>query len=309
MTARILVPLDMSDFGEHALPVAIGIARRIGGRVHAVHCYEPPLPAIHPAGVAPYDPQLDRVLRDEAASYLARVADRARQKCGVALRTELLSAPTVPTLVSYAADADIDLIVMTTHGRGGISRAWLGSVADALVRRTSVPVLLLRPREEEVVFACEPDTSHMVIPLDGSELSEGILAPAFAIARLSGARVTLLRVVQPEVRERTDVETEVRDARRYLDGLVAELPDANVDVAVEVHASPAIAILEYAAMRGADLIALATHGRGGWSRVALGSVADKVVRGTARPVLLYRPPVGGARELVNAGGVADMMRA
>jgi nucleotide-binding universal stress UspA family protein len=306
MAATILVPLDSSRFGEHALPVAVGIARRTGARLHLVHCFEPPLPPLYSGGGAAYDPQLDRMLRDEKAAYLARVADRVQRTCGVAVRTELLSPPTVPTLVSYASDAEVDLIVMTTHGRGGISRAWLGSVADALVRRTSVPVLLLRPRDEEVVITCEPQTSHMLIPLDGSELSEGILAPAIGLAQLSGAHVTLLQVIEPQ-QSSGDSAAERRAALSYLEGIAREhMSGLEVDVAVEEHESPAVAILEYAALHGADLIALATHGRGGWSRVALGSVADKVVRGTMMPVLLYRPPAVGAGVLAAAGGLAEM---
>ncbi|HEU5208662.1 MAG TPA: universal stress protein [Longimicrobiales bacterium] len=308
MAATILVPLDSSRFGEHALPVAVGIARRTGARVHVVHCHEPPLPPMYPVSGAPYDAQLDRTLREQEAAYLARVADRVLQTCGVAVRTDLLNAPTVPTLVSYATDAEVDLIVMTTHGRGGISRAWLGSVADALVRRTSVPVLLLRPRDEDVVMTCEPQTSHMLIPLDGSDLSEGILSPALALAQLSGARITLLQVMAPQPVD-SDARSERRAAQRYLESVARRVAaDIEIDIAVETHASPAVAILEYAGLHGADLIALATHGRGGWSRVTLGSVADKVVRGTMMPVLLYRPPAAGTRALETAGGIAEMIK-
>jgi len=309
MAATILVPLDNSRFGEHALPVAVGIARRTGARVHVVHCHEPPLPPMYPVSGAPYDPNLDRALRDQETGYLAKIADRVLQTCGIAVRTELLSAPTVPTLISYAADTEVDLIVMTTHGRGGISRAWLGSVADSVVRRTSVPVMLLRPRDEDVVLTCEPQTSHMLIPLDGSDLSEGILAPALAIAQLSGARITLLQVMPPNEDGTDAPEAERSSALRYLNDLAAQLPDdVDVSVAVEAHASPAVAILEYAALNGVDLVALATHGRGGWSRVAIGSVADKVVRGTMMPVLLYRPPADGSHALVDGGGLAEAVR-
>jgi len=309
MAATILVPLDNSRFGEHALPVAVGIARKTGARVHVVHCHEPPLPPMYPVSGAPYDANLDRALRDQEVGYLAKIADRVLQTCGVAVRTELLSAPTVPTLISYATDAGVDLIVMTTHGRGGISRAWLGSVADAVVRRTSVPVLLLRPRDEDIVLTCEPQTSHMLIPLDGSDLSEGILPPALAIAQLSGARITLLQVVPPKDDGIDVPEAERGLALRYLNDTAAVLPDdVDVGVAVEVHASPAVAILEYAALNGVDLVALATHGRGGWSRVRLGSVADKVVRGTMMPVLLYRPPADSPHALVDGNGLAEVMR-
>lgn len=310
MAATILVPLDSSAFGEHALPVAVGIARRTGARVHVVHCHEPPLPPMYPMGVAPYDPHLDRALREKEATYLAQIAERIIEKCGLAVRTELLSAPTVPTLVTYAAETDVDLIVMTTHGRGGISRAWLGSVADSLVRRTAVPVLLLRPREEEVEFECEPHMQHLLIPLDGSELSEGILAPALAIAQLSGARVSLVQVVQSENGSPQEAEAERLSGLRYLESIARDLlaRGVEVEVAAVTHSSPAVAILDYACQHGVDLIALATHGRGGWSRVALGSVADKVLRGTMMPVLLYRPPAVGS-QATETGPMSELARA
>jgi nucleotide-binding universal stress UspA family protein len=293
MAASILVPLDGSSFGEHALPIALGIAGRTGARVHLVHCHEPPLPPVYPLGPVAYDARLDRELRDQEASYLARIAGTCLTRCGVPVRTALLNAPAVPTLVAYAAEMAVDLIVMTTHGRGGISRAWLGSVADALVRRTSIPVLLLRPREGELVLECEPRTARMLVPLDGSLLSEGILDPAATLAQLSNARVTLLQTVLPERTTPGELEEERTCALRHLEGLAARLRTRGLqaDVAVVTHASPAMAILDYATQHGVEMIALATHGRGGWSRVALGSVADKVVRGTAMPVLLYRPPL------------------
>lgn len=292
MAASIMVPLDGSAFSEHALPVALGIARRTGARVHVVHCHEPPLPPLYPQGVGTYDEQLDRELRESEEKYLADVASKCMSRCGVAVRTQLLGCPTVASVIGHALETGIDLLVMTTHGRGGISRAWLGSVADAVVRRTSVPVLLLRPREEEVEFECEPQARHVLIPLDGSELSEGILEPAIALAQLSHARVTLLQAIGPARSAADDVAVAHTRASRHLADLAAEIRKTGleVEVAVVFHALPAVAILDYAASHDVDLIALATHGRGGWSRMALGSVADKVVRGTLTPVLLYRPP-------------------
>jgi nucleotide-binding universal stress UspA family protein len=172
-----------------------------------------------------------------------------------------------------------------------------------VVRRSAVPVLLLRPHDER---APQPlDCRHILVPLDGSPLAEGILPPAELLHRVFGARFTLLRVVGPLQVEAgvsgpavltqapAAVERAVAAARDYLETVAAHWRTAGaaVDIAVQVHSIPAVAILDYAATHGIDLVAMATHGRGGWSRVALGSVADKVMRGTLMPVLLYRPPV------------------
>ncbi len=284
MAGSILVPLDGSPFGENALPIAFGIARATGARVHLVHVHQQPLAPLYPEGVIPYDQTWDSNAREQEEEYLRSLANRAMEQAGVVTRTELLEGPTVSALAAYAQETGIDFVVMTTHGRGGISRAWLGSVADALVRRSSVPVLLIRPRDRAGEGEWEPDTSHVLIPLDGSDLAEGILEPALTLGALNNARYTLLQVVSPvpptsrpltEEQEQTTLELERQQAVTYLEGVAGQLRDRGllVETAVMTHTIAAVAILDYAAAHAVDLIALATHGRGGWSRVAVGSVA------------------------------------
>jgi nucleotide-binding universal stress UspA family protein len=301
MSVSILLPLDGSAFSEHALPAALELARRLGARLHLVQVHEPPatLAAEPDAGV---DTELGTSLRAREEEYLRTMANRCMERAGVVTRTELLEGPVATTLATYIHDVGSDLVVMTTHGRSGISRAWVGSVADAVVRRAAVPVLLLRPHDDREPEAL--DCQHVLVPLDGSPLAEGILPPVELLYRVFRTRVTLLRVVPPLQLEpaadgppvlsqsRAAIERAVASARDYLE-LVAStwrLAGVPVETAVEVHAIPAVAILDHAATHGIDTIAMATHGRGGWSRVALGSVADKVMRGTLMPVLLFRPP-------------------
>ena len=304
MAKTILVPLDGSTFAEHALPVASGLARASGGRLHLVQVHEVPVVPTSPDLLVPYDAQWDSALRQQEEEYLQSVANRVAERVGLQARTELLSGPAEMALATYAREMDIDLVVMTTHGRSGLSRMWLGSVADGVVRRSQVPVLLLRPSHAEVDYDEEYRPLHILCPLDGSELSRGIVEPAQSLGGLSGARYTLLRVTLPipllrpqfvvaagqadrlmeeeQARARTEVEQVAGPMRAR--GL-------HVETAVVSHGVPAVAILDYASTHAVDLIALATHGRGGWSRLALGSVADKVLRGSPMPVLIYRPPV------------------
>ena len=96
----------------------------------------------------------------------------------------------------HAIESDVDLVVMTTQGRGPVARFWLGSVADRLVRQMAIPMLFVRPWEVVVNPTQEPKFGCMLIPLDGSQLAEQILDPATAIAAATNAEVTLLRVVQ-----------------------------------------------------------------------------------------------------------------
>jgi nucleotide-binding universal stress UspA family protein len=217
----------------------------------------------------------------------------------------LLSGSTVPALCADAASCGADLVVMTTHGRGPLSRFWLGSVADGLVRQLSVPLLLVRPKEGPVDLDAEVRLRRFLIPLDGSAHAEAILEPALALGEASGAAYTLLRVVGPvpvvgyDVFGYAPAGTDValaeqlrQQAAAYLDRVAGRLCERGLEVRnhVVVNPSTAGAILTAADPRLADLVALETHGRGGPARLLLGSVADKVVRGAAAAVLVHRSP-------------------
>ena len=296
----ILVTIDGSAFSEYALPVALDIARRSRARVHVVQVHEAAMAVVQGGDVPVFDQTLDQMLRRQEEKYLLTLANRCEQR-GVRPRTELLDGPVSAAISRYAAEVGIDMIVMTTHGRGGISRAWVGSVADALVRRGPVPVLLVRPKQDQANWDRELQTRHILVPLDGSPLSESVLSHAVALGSLNRARYTLLRIVlplpflampgAPPVFNEEGARQSVADADVYLERVAGRLraEGVRVDVKAVMHSVPAQGILDYAACNAVDAIVMATHGRGGWSRVALGSVADKVMRGTMMPVMLYRP--------------------
>jgi nucleotide-binding universal stress UspA family protein len=309
MFRSILVPLDGSAYAEHALPYAISIARRSGGQVQLarVHSVISPL---YTEGAFPVGQSPDMLIRDEAKSYLERTTSRVPATAGVHLNSTLLEGPSIPdALASYAASSGSDLIVMTTHGRGALARAWLGSVADGLIRRLNIPILLVRPQQGEPEIDHEPALHHLMVALDGSALSEEALAPALELSKALGCKFTFLRVVGPAVRgldtARSVTEPaglallakleawhreELKEARNQLQRIADRFQAAHqVQTQVVVHDQAAMGILDQAKEVGADAIALATHGRGGVPRLVLGSVADKVIRGASLPVLVVRP--------------------
>lgn len=320
MDRSILIPLDGSQFAEHALPAAFALARRSGARLHVVRVHEPPmLPIASGESMVALDAEWLAAIQAEEEDYLRVVANRCMQETGLPVRTDFPQGPSANAIVGAARDSGDALIVMTTHGRGGLSRAWLGSVADAVVRRSGVPVLLIRPDVATVDAAAALELQHILIPVDGSSLSEGIIDIAIELGKLTGATYTLLKVMPAfpvpmlplgvSVGIDSRAINEMRDtARQYLEDLerrVRQRHGVEVETMLVEHQVPAVAILEHAEARGVDLIALATHGRGGWTRMALGSVADKVMRGAKVPVLLYRPPVpvesgGGSKEAAHA---------
>lgn len=294
MYLSVMVPLDRSSFAEQALPLAIGIARRAQARldlveVHALYALNDPT-----AGWCPYDPAEDDGYRRQEQLYLEATARWATSVSPVSITATVLSGTTVlsetvaDSLLEKAREAKTDLIVTTTHGRGSLSRLGLGSVADELIRRAAVPILLVRAEDKAPALIPEPLLDNVLIPLDGSALAEGVLEPALELARLMEARCTFLRVVEadPSLADRARA-----DAETYLERVAgrARAQGLQVRTRVIVARAAARAILEEAVTEGSNLIALATHGRGGLKRLLLGSVADRLVRKARLPVLVYRP--------------------
>ncbi len=305
----ILVPLDGSTLSEQALPLALAIARGAGAKVHLALVHVAP-PAPMGSEPAPQYATLELGLREWETAYLSSLATTLRSKVTVPVSSALLDGPIAPTLTDFARGNRVDLIVMTTHGRGPAQRAWLGSVADALVRSARVPVLLVRAAEGEAPRQTEPAIGRILVALDGSPRSESVLPHAAGLARLLGSELTLVRVVMPAVVPLgpAPVYTSVPDpevtemlrqeAEEYLAKVSQRLREEGCQVtSTTIVAAPVAAtILELAQPGQVGLVALATHGRGGVRRLVLGSVADKVVRGAQCPVLVCRGavPRGGA---------------
>jgi nucleotide-binding universal stress UspA family protein len=236
------------------------------------------------------------------------VVERLAGLAPVRVTSALRDGPVAEALCAEAATAAADLVVMATHGRGPWSRFWLGSVADQLLRRLTVPVLLVRPREGGPDRAGEPVLRRVLIPLDGSDAAEQALRPATELGGLMQAEYTLLGAVEPFIVPDRRLggnavagwnpelaQAAAAGAAAYLEHMAGRLRarGLGVQVRVVVNRPAAAAILEEARAGVSDLIALATRGRGGSARLLLGSVADKVIRGGDGAVLVVPP--GAAR--------------
>lgn len=296
MYHRIMVPLDGSRFAESVLPVALAISRRTGAPLHFVMVQEP-IPSFA------YD-EWEDASRDWSEGYLGSVTDRASDRTDTDVTWKLLTGHVAESLESEAEAEDVDLVVMATHGRGMFSRAWLGSVTASFVHHTDRPVLLVRPDDGEAVdLASDWAPSKVLIPLDGSELSESATEHAVELGSLFSAAYHLVRVVPypmdiassylPHTVQMNQglVEEAKVVAGGYLDSQAAALGarDLQVTTGVLVDAQPGHGILKEAEAQGCDFIAMATHGRSGLTRAILGSASDKVLRGTHVPLLLHRP--------------------
>ncbi|MCU0623130.1 MAG: universal stress protein [Gemmatimonadaceae bacterium] len=298
----VLVPLDGSPASSHAIPWAAAAAAPEDGALYLARVHEPVVTAGGPIiGTEPlldYDADADTRLAQ--ADGLQAMASRIKERTRLAVHWALLDDGAAHEMLrAHAADIGADLIVMTTHGRAGVSRAVFGSVTTAVVAETHVPVLVLRPH------GTAPDPPvfirRVTILLDGSALAEQILEPARRLAMPAAATLELLRVVVPTpipmapgpmplaMVDPDQVERDAALATAYLDAKAAELRalGATVTTRVERGVTVAGAVTE-AAMR-ADVIAMATHARRGVARALLGSVAEEVVRQCGKPVLLFRP--------------------
>lgn len=300
----LLVPVDGTPFGEHALPVALGIARRAGAKVRVVHVHSPLQTNYRPERLY-YDSGLDAFLRRQQQAYLDDLFRRLRRVTSVPLTPALLQGREVADSLCEAAGGGTDLVVMATHGRGPLGRFWFGSVADELMRRLSVPLLLVRGYDAPADLTGDPLMQNVLIPLDGSAFAEQVLEPALALGALTDADHTLLRVIP----SRTDYslaypgagsrrpldDRQQAEAWAYLHRATGRLGERALRVHSRIlHDERPIAraIVHYARTRDADLIALATRGRGGLARLFRGSVAERVVRSASVPVLVYRPDTG-----------------
>lgn len=315
MPNSVLVPVDGSNFAEHALPYALGIARRTGATLHLalVHVPADSVSPNYPLAAALEAHEAEQ--RDHETAYLEDLVARL-EPSGVSIRPALLRGRVSSAIARYVEEAAIGLVVMTTHGRGGLQRAWLGSTADSLIRQCMIPIFLVRPTDEtrEIGAANDRPIRRILASMDGSDTAEIALRDALELGVASDARLFLVHVLQPPVAsaspylphtvQLTNDEVDAREVymKRYLDSVAVQdwIQGRPAETRVTVDYHPAPSVLEMAETEDADLIVLGTHGRGGLRRLILGSVADKVIRGTHRPVLVHRG-VGRIARLMHPG--------
>ena len=303
MLANVLVPLDGSSLAETALPTAISLVRRKHGHVELVIVHED----------VPYewegyeDGPWHSMNESTQVHYIHDKAEQLSSARDMTVGHALRRGDAADQICARAAEVDADMIVMGTHGRTGLTRMLVGSVADAVVRRTTIPVLLLPVTgDASTARTLSLPFRRILVPIDDSPQSRLIFDAVAAVAERGVTELILLRVVTPvpSVMDATfpygyvsgppdDTATRylVAAADHELTGAAVDLGertlcDVDPHVIVAKHAAPAI--VSFAKRYGADLIAMTTHGRGA-SRSPTGSVADQVLHDAGVPVLVVRP--------------------
>ncbi|HIP73453.1 MAG TPA: universal stress protein [Anaerolineae bacterium] len=303
MFEKILVPLDGSDLAENALPRALWLAQQTEGKLILLH-----IPAAQGSyytgmeGLAMHNVYAQDVSRESQYAAGQEYLNNIRYGLGrnypdLQWEVRVESGDPASVIVDMAQEEGVDLIVMSTHGRSGISRWLLGSVTEKVLCQAPCPVLSVRSQET---------IEKVLVTLDGSELSETCLPAAFSLAAAFDASVTLLRVYSDkdapdfhQVHELNAYEAGLgarmaRDvaerAAAYLENIRLQYEAVGVPVTTAVrYGSPAPVILEFSEEFGLDLIVMSTHGRTGLRRWAFGSVTAKVLRSTNSDMLTIRP--------------------
>lgn len=283
MFEEILFPTDGSEGAEIARGHVLDIAETHGATLHVLNVADSNVHSatrIRNEVVDALEQQGEDIVAETAAAAANRDIDAV---------TEVLQGGVPETIIDYATEFDIDVVVMPTRGRTGLNRLLLGSVTERVLRSSSVPVLSINPDAASQRYPYE----NILVPTDGSETAERALAAGIDLANVGDARLHVLSVVDMtslgvdvysefnvdvlEERAESVIETATNDAR---EGGV-ESVEGTVEYGSAIHR----AIRSYVREHDVDVVVMGTHGRSGLERWLLGSVAEKVVRTSPVPVL------------------------
>jgi len=307
MYRKMLVPLEASELAVVAFPYAKEIAARLDLDVILLHVHSPEERSA--------SSQLQADI-EHRAEILKRQLDEVRKRIRVdseaklvQVRGEVAAGSPAEVILRFADENDIDVIVMATHARSGVKRLVVGSVAEKVLRKSSVPIWLVRPGAPEEAIYDQWPGKMLLVPLDGSELAEAVLPHVEVLAKQRGTEpveVVLTRICTlPTAPVYGDFTTsaglmhydyiEAELARRkqmagkYLAEIEGSLKSAGLLVRSEVlDGRPAEQIINYANAHPCNVIVMSTHARSGPRRLALGSVAAEVLRGASTPMVLVK---------------------
>lgn len=312
MFKKILVPLDGSVEAETVLPFVRDIAARFNSEVDILS-----------VGLGSKTRRVNQLLDDYVHHAIEHLQDNAitchavllygdpqkdtldfaeitAQKRTLKARGKVVYGGPAEKILQYTQQNNVNLIIMATHGHGGLRRWWLGSVFEKVISQCTVPVLVIHSKHVKEIDRDRRATFKRILaPLDGSETGESALHDAVAVALKTGASMVLLHVIpEPHVIEARMLGPEfasfvkaMHDAgEKYLGRVHSRLSEKGIDTTIRiVSGDPAQQIINVATHEKVDLIAMSTHGRSGIARFVMGSVADKILHASRLPMWLVRP--------------------
>lgn len=293
MFRKIIIPLDGSPLAENALRHVLQLAPPSSAELILVNVIETYRYSATTMEMAPVD--VLRYLRSSIEAYMDNQRRQLEAQQYV-VQAYIMEGDAAGGILEVAAATDADLIVMTTHGRSGVVRWTLGSVAERVLHNAQLPVWLVRENTRVIPLR---DLQRILVPLDGSAMAEAALEQAQRLAQQSGAELLLLRAVpEPddinrrmifatESSAQTVLTTWRNHAEQYLDSVAQEQMAAGIAARTLVTSgAPVRSMLDTISAEQVDCIVMATHARLGFERVLYGSVAAEVLRHAECPLLL-----------------------
>jgi len=295
MYDKILVPLDGSKLAEVSLPYAEELASRLGSEITLIY--------LSPSENNPY--------YNVRKLYLDNIVNTTKGECKelchkpesdtIKIKSSMLVGNVAEEIVQYADKEDMGLIVLATHGRSGIKKWAMGSVASKIITGTKRPVMLIRAKESATGAAKKGIIDKMLLPLDGSAESETILPHALMIAANFKSEVVLLQSISLAYPTYTadafayvtytdqQMDAMKMSSLNYLEKVAATFREKGIEASCDVRFGPAAEeIINYAEEIKADLVAMTTHGRSGIGRWLFGSTTVRIVKGGNTNLLLVR---------------------
>ena len=323
MYTRILTPLDGSPLSEQVLPYARSLATSLSLPMTLLYAIEPEVltiprvlnPSLHIEEMATHRTR-------HARGYVEPIFDDLH-RAGIDADIEIPQGEPAQAIVDSAAGDPGTLIAMSSHGRSGIARWWMGSVADKVLHLAQNPMLVIRSSDPPL-RSPESNFTRITVPVDGSELAEEVLPHVVFLSRTMGLTVDLVQVnpsrddyyrsmsIGPNevARATPSYEEFISAVDAESEGYLAQLKDritsqgASAVETILLHGLAADSIADLAEQTHDNLVAMTTHGRSGVGRLVLGSVAERVVRHSGDPVLLIRGSQGGQSPLTGTPAFA-----
>ncbi|MGR3294383.1 MAG: universal stress protein [Candidatus Scalindua sp.] len=290
---NILVAIDFSEYSKVALDICLGASRCMKTKLYVLHTIEKfPHDYLHLLSSTAHTDMKQKLEEDAIAKIKAMIPEEIREK-GDIISMVRFGKPFLE-IIQVAKEENVDLLVIGTHGRAGVDRVILGSVAERIVRKAGCPVMVIRDRKHT-------GFKRIIVPIDFSDCSRKALEYAIATAKAHNSKLTILHVyeesfIEPYVNAANSEEEageimkaiEQVNETKYDEFLkTIDLRGVEYDKLL-VKGIPEAEIVEIAMEQQADLVVMGTHGRAGIKHILIGSTAEEVVRAVHCDIIIVK---------------------
>lgn len=305
MYSKILIPLDGSELAEQALETAFPLAEKSGAELILISASQT-RSVVAPETTSGQGMQIFERPHQHSQESLSTYLHHFRQEkipANIISTIKVIEGDAASVILDTAVADNVDLIIMSTHGRSGVSRWIMGSVTERVLRQAPCPVLVIRK---------PTPLENMLITLDGSDISEYAISPGVELANHLGCRITLLTVEQPVSLDQSyvgmldQIEPGLGDVvvgdfyHRTEDYLIKTAEQLQPKIEQKINIKPKTGpipttILDHIESNNIDIVVIATHGRSGLKRWLYGSITEKILRGANCAMLVIRPPLSALK--------------